>query len=123
MKREKWSAFDPELTKGDHTIGLLVPNFQAKAAPNFDGVPGGCANVLQFRHTFHAFTQAIKRDAGIDVVNVMIADVGREPVHHGAHFHEARRRQCGVGIGPVVVLAEFGVGEVVLTIEEVSAER
>ena len=62
--------------------------------------------------------QAVVRNAGRQVVNVVIADIDGEPVQPGRQHQEARAfHRSGVGV-PVRVVARIGVLEVVLHREQ-----
>ena len=51
---------------------------------------------------------------GVEVVDVVVADVAGEPVHDRAHADEARRFDRGEGVVPLGAVAELDARAVVL---------
>ena len=76
------------LPQRNHPSLIGIPELEPQAAPHFHGIPGSCRNGLEFRDAAHGFAQAVERNPGVHVVDVVVADVAREPVHDRVHDHE-----------------------------------
>ena len=77
----------------------------------------------QKRDALHRLGEAVERDARVEVVHVVVADVPGEPAHDGPGLHVARGVERGVGVLPLVSRLHVHLGEVVLRVEEVRAGR
>ena len=111
-----------QLFKADHAALVLVPYFQAQAGKNIPGMQGSCFGGLQFREMRHDLGQAVERYFGIEVVNVVVTNVGGKPGHHRVHDHIAGGFERCFIIRPVLVAAESNAREIVLRIKEVRAQ-
>ena len=109
-------------THADHALRFDIPNFESQATKNCDGAKGSGFGLLQFRDLPQHFWQAIKRDSGVQMMDVMIANVGSEPGHYRVCLEEAGRFQSGFFIGPAGLVAKGNVGKVMLSVKEVSAD-
>ena len=76
------------LLESDHLLRINVPHLQPQAAVDINGTKRRGLGGHQFRNRLLDFRQAIERDAGIEVMNVVVADVGREPGHHWPRAQE-----------------------------------
>ena len=61
-----------------------------------------------------AFDQAVIRDVGREMVDVVVADIDGEPVQPARQYQETRARGRSGVVIPVLILARIGVAEVVL---------
>src|SRR6185369_323532 len=77
--------------------------------------------VLQLRQLPHDLRQAVKRDARIQMMYVVIANISGEPGHQAVRFQEAGRFQSRLFISPAGFVAIRNLGKVVLSVEEVGA--
>lgn len=91
-----------EFLKADHLLRLNIPDLQAQAADDFKRMQRGGLGFRQLRYLVEDFRQAIEGDAGVQVMNMMIADVGREPSHDAASLHKAGGLQRRFFIGPAI---------------------
>jgi hypothetical protein len=110
---------DSELPKGYHLFFFCIPEFKLEASDDFYRVPRCSGDVFQFRHMIPGFLQTVKGYSRIDMVYMVVADISREPLHHGVHHHEAGRRQRSIRVGPVVILFEFCSRKIMLAIKKV----
>lgn len=76
------------LLETDHLLRINVPHLQPQAAVDINGTKRRGLGRHQFRDRVLDFRQAIERDTRIEVMNVVIADVGREPSHHWPRAQE-----------------------------------
>jgi len=123
------STYAPECTRlrlhflhCHHALLLHVPGLQAQAAPDVEGIERGDFWPLQLRQFTQGFWQTIKGNACIQMMNVMVADVGAEPGHDRTCFHVAGRFKCGLLIGPTHLIVERHAREIMLRIEQVGAD-
>src|SRR5690242_7595321 len=84
----------------DHFLRLDVPDLQSQAADNIPRMERSGFGLSQFRYGLQDFRQAIKRNACVQVMNVMITDIGREPAPNWTGFQEAGRFKRGLFISP-----------------------
>src|SRR5439155_5177345 len=56
------------------------------------------------------------------MMDMMITDIGGEPAHDGAGFHEAGRFEGCFVVGPTAAFIKGDAGEIVLRVEKVGAE-
>jgi len=83
----------------------------------------GGLRVLQLWYGILYFRQAVEGNAGVQMMDVMIADIRSEPGHQRAGFHETGRFQSGLLIGPPGIITEGNTGEIVLGIKQITADR
>ena len=74
---------------------------------------------LQFRQRRHDFGQTVKRNPCVQVVDVVIADVAREPVHHRTSIEIAGGVQSGKHVVPLRTLTQVDLREIVLHIKQI----
>lgn len=79
--------------------------------------------LAQFGDVPVQFGQAVKGYAVVQMMNVVITDVGREPCHDRICFQIAGRFKGGAFIGPALFIFEDDAGEIVLGIKEIGAKR
>src|SRR5439155_19099385 len=103
----------------DHALRFDIPNFESQTTKNFYGAKRGGFGLLQLRDLAQHFWQAIKRDSGVKMMDVMIANIASEPGHQGVCLEEAGRFQSGFFIGPAGLVAKGNVGKVMLSVKEV----
>ena len=72
-----------EATNADHALSFHAPDFQVQAADDVEGMKRRGFGFLQFGNSTVCFREAIKRNAMVQVVDMMIADVAGEPRHDG----------------------------------------
>ena len=113
--------FSLGIGKAYHFLRFDIPNLQAEAADNFHRMQGSGLGVLQLRDGGFDLRQAIKRDAGIEVVNVVIADVRGKPRHHRPGLEKTGGFQRGRLITPAGVITEGDPGKVVLGVEQIAS--
>ena len=67
--------------------------------------------------------QPVKRYCGVEVMNVMMTDRSREPLHPAAQFEIARRIQRRVGKIPFIRNRSPGTRETVLCVKQIGTVR
>src|ERR1035441_233027 len=77
-----------QVPEADHLLRLDIPDFQPQTADDVQRMQRSGFGFGQFGDGFKNFRQAVERDAGVQVMNMMIADVGREPGHDWTGLHE-----------------------------------
>lgn len=78
-----------QIAEAEHLLRIRVPDFQAKAPQDFQWAKGSGFGVLQFGNGAFGFGETIEGNASVEMVDVVIADVGGEPGHDGIDLHEA----------------------------------
>ena len=73
----------------DHSLRFHTPDLQTQAAENFQRMKRSCAGLAEFRNIAVKFGQAIERHQMINVMDVMVTDVAREPRHQRIGFQIA----------------------------------
>src|ERR1035441_1073125 len=111
-----------EIAEAYHAVGLGVPNLQTEATNDFQGAERGGPGVLQLGNGGDDLRQTVEGDAGVQMMKMMIADIGREPRHDRASYHETGGFQCGFVVGPASIVTERHARKIVLSIEQVTAD-
>src|SRR5690349_764052 len=88
----------------DHGLGLDAPDFQPQAAEDVERMESNGCGFLKFRQGAIKLRQAIEGDAMVQMMDVMIADIGREPCHQRAGFEMAAGFKRGFFIGPTGIV-------------------
>ncbi len=96
-----------------------IPEFQPQAADDVHRVQRSGFGLGQFRDFFEDFRQPVKWNAVVQVMDVMIADVGREPSHDRAGFQIAGRFQRGFLVSPAGAVVKGNAGEIVLRVKQI----
>ena len=107
----------------DHFLAFSVPNLEAQTARDVERVQRGYGSFLKFGHGEFGFGQAIKWNARIEMVDVMVADVSGEPRHDRTHFHVAGGFKRGLLVGPPGFFVERDARKIVLRVEQIRANR
>ena len=110
------------MAKADHALRFNVPNLQPQASEYLHWMERSHSRGLHFRHLAKDLRQPIKRNARVQMVDVMITDVPREPSHDRIGLHEARRFHGRLFIGPPGLVVERDAGKIVLGVEEIRSD-
>jgi len=110
------------LAQADHLLGFDIPDFQAQTPDDLPGMQRGGFGRFQLGDLRLRLGQAIERNACIQMVYMMVADIGGEPGHDRVHLHVAGRFQCGFLIGPASPIIKGDAGKIMLRIEQVRAD-
>lgn len=78
--------------------------------------------LAKFRNISVKFGQAVKWHAMVNMMNVVIANIGREPRHYRVGFQIARRFERRAFKGPASIVLENNAGKIVLRVKEVRAQ-
>src|ERR1039458_9860807 len=105
-----------------HAVGIGVPNFQTEATSDFHGVERGGPGVLQLGNGGNDLRQTVKGNAGVQMMKMVIANIGREPRHDRTSYHETGGFQCGFVVGPTSIVAERHARKIVLSVEQIAAD-
>src|SRR5258705_1393723 len=66
----------PRLRETDHLLGFNVPNFQPETTKDFNRIERRSLGRLQLGYAFENFRQPIKWDSGVQMMNVVVTDIG-----------------------------------------------
>lgn len=99
----------------------FVPQGEAHAAEAFP--QGQPADVVEFRMVAQHAAQAIGRDAAIEVMHMVHADIGGEPAQQSRQIVMRAAVQGGVVEVPRLVVVPGGAFELVLHVEQPDADR
>lgn len=114
---EHWSGH--QATEADHALRLHVPDLQPQASEDVRRVQRGHPWRLQLRDFAISTPEAVERDARIQVMDVMVADIGGEPSHDLSSDHEAGGFECGLIVSPPGLVGKADGGEIMLRVEEI----
>src|ERR1035437_10017179 len=106
-----------KVPEADHLLRLDIPDLQAQTAEDVQRMQRSGLGFRQFVDGVENFRQAIEGDAGVQVMDVMVADVGREPSHDGAGFHKAGGFKRSFFVSPAVPVKKRNAGKVVLRVK------
>src|SRR5438874_5223616 len=109
-------------THADHALRFNIPNFQTQTTENFQRFKRSGLGLLQLGDLPQHLRQAIEGDSGVEMMDVMIADIGGEPGHHGICLEEAGRLQSSAFVGPAGRVTKGNFGKVMLSVEEIGAD-
>lgn len=109
------------LFEADHLLRIDIPHLESQTAIDVDGTKRGGLGRHQFRDRVFDFRKAIERNARIQVMNVVIANVGGKPSHDWTRAQETRGFHGSNFIGPSRAVVERHTGEIVLCVEEIRA--
>ena len=68
--------------EADHPLGFHIPNFQPQTTNDFDRIERGSLGCLQLGNILANFRQPIEWDSGVQMVNMVIPNIGRKPAHN-----------------------------------------
>src|ERR1044071_9349299 len=114
-------AVRAEGAQAHHPLGCGIPDFQTQTTNNFTEMQRRGFRRLQLGNRSDDFRQSVERDPGIQVMNVVIADIGREPARQRTRAHETGGLQRRLVIGPTGIVAERHGGKIVLGVKEITA--
>jgi hypothetical protein len=106
-----------------HALRFNAPDLEPETAQNVLGMQRRGLGTAQFRDIEVNFRQPIEGDAVVEVMDMVIADVGGEPRHEGAGFQEAGGFERRFFVSPASLVAKAHAGKVVLGVKEIGAER
>src|SRR5688572_16959725 len=101
------------------SFALLVPKAEGKRLEARN--EGQRLDRLKEGMTFVASLEVVVRNARTEVVNMMVADVAREPLEDARQFIERTALQCGSGEIPVLPALPIDTIELMLNIEQPDA--
>jgi hypothetical protein len=107
----------------DHSLRFHAPDLQTQAVENFQRTKRGGPGLTKFRNVAVKFGQAIERHTMINMMDVMIANVGGEPRHQRIGFQIAGRFECCAFKSPAFIVFENDAGEIVLRVKEIRSKR
>ena len=102
-----------------HALGFHAPHFQAEAAEDFQGMQRSRPGLAQLRNGPINFRQTIKRNPVIEMMNVVVANIAREPRHRRVRFQKAGGFERRPLIGPALFVLENDPGKIVLRIKKI----
>ena len=109
------------LRKGDQAFAVFVPEMEPGAAQAL--ADGHAVAHVQFGVIAQHFGQAIERDAAVEVMHMVDADIGAEPLQHLRH-HVMRTAVQGCVVQlPVSIVIPVGVFKLMLDVEQPHARR
>src|SRR5215208_4044631 len=88
--RRKGGRLALEFVERDHSLRVDIPNFEPQTAKNIDRIERRRFGVLQLGYFADGLRETIERNAGVQVMDMVAADVGGKPAHDRAGFHVAR---------------------------------
>jgi len=98
-----------------------VPNLQPQTADDLGRVEGRGLRRLQLRYFGEDLRQSVERDTGIQVMDVMIADIGGEPGPEWTSFYVAGGFHRGFLVRPARIIAKRNAGKIVLRIKQIGS--
>lgn len=109
------------LCEGQQTTALLVPQMQTRVGEALtDGHP---VAICQFIMVAQHFGQTVERDAAVQVVDVVDANIGREPLQYGWQDIMRTAVQGGLVQLPVLVGIPLRLFKLVLNVKKPNASR
>ena len=111
-----------EIADADHALSFDIPNLQTQTADNIHRIKRGGFGMPQLGQRSHDLRQAVEGNAGIQMMNVMIADIGREPGPDGAGFQVTGGFQRGFVVSPAGIVVKRHAGEIVLGVKQIGSD-
>src|SRR5258708_35037060 len=109
--------------EADHALQFNVPHFEPETAKYLAGAKRCHPRGAQLRDLTGGLRQSIERNARVQMMDVVVADIRREPRHQSAGLHKARGFDRRLVVGPAGLVIEGDAGKIVLRVKEIRPER